>query len=95
MKKIIIICALVLTSVALLSCEENYDDKLKRFVAGVSGNRLGGSSDYWIMKHNAFGQWEKVALVFGFMDDLKFCDDVIQLYMRWNPPERYMCMPAN
>lgn len=79
----------------LFACEESYTDQFKKFEARVAANRLGSSADYWVVKHNALGQWEKVALVFGFMDDRKFCGEVIELYMRRYPSDRYMCLPAN
>ena len=91
----LIILAVLSGTIFLGSCEQDYSDKLKKFESRVASTRLGVSSDYWIVKHNALGQWEKVALVFGFMDDLKFCDEVTQLYMRRNPSDRYMCQPAN
>jgi hypothetical protein len=79
----------------LWACEETYTDQFKKFETRVANNRLGASADYWLVKRNALGEWEKVALVFGFMDDRRFCDELIDLYVRRYPSERYRCQPAN
>jgi hypothetical protein len=65
---------------------------LEKFVAW---NKVGQSSDIWIVKNNMFGQNEKVALVFGFMDDSEFCREVADLYMKRYPASRYSCALAN
>ena len=59
----------------------------------VKDHPFGSSRDVWLVKQNFFGQYEKVALVFGFVNDYEFCDDVAQLYMRKYPNDRYMCVP--
>lgn len=55
----------------------------------------GDSTDQWLLKYNMFGEWEKVTLGFGFMDDSAFCMEIADLYMRKYPGERYSCMLAN
>jgi hypothetical protein len=61
----------------------------------VQANRYGTSADIWLVKHNAFGDLEKVGVVFGFLDDYKFCDEVAAMYMQRYPADRYSCMIAN
>jgi len=95
MKNIIFIYAAILVPIFLSACEETPTDRIKKFESRVAANRLGSSTDYWIVKYNILGNWEKVALVFGFADDRSFCEELLDLYARRHPSERYRCQPAN
>jgi len=65
----------------LAGCSDSLEDQAARYDKFVKANKYGYSRDQWLMKHNAFGDWEKVALVFGFMDDEEFCEDIAKLYV--------------
>jgi len=96
MKNIFLIAPLVISSFFLGSCEEHYADRIKKFEARIAANRLGAfSPDYWLVKHNAIGEWEKVALVFGFGDNRSACNDYAQLYMQRYTAARVICQAAN
>jgi hypothetical protein len=95
MNRAILIFVIAIIPMFLSACEESYTDQFKKFEARVAANRLGSSADHWVVKRNALGEWEKVALVFGFADDRRFCGEVVELYMRRYPSDRYMCLPAN
>lgn len=84
---------------ALVLCLAGCDDSLESQRASldkfVAKSRIGSSSDVWLTKFNALGDWERVALIFGFMDDREFCEDIAQLYMKKYPVDRYRCDRAN
>lgn len=83
-------CTLVLSACADES--EGVSGKLESF---VSKNKVGGGADVWLIKHNAFGEYEKVSLVFGFMDDYAFCAEIADLYNRKHPDAGMSCGFAN
>lgn len=85
---------LFLTAFSLSSCS-NYDSQVSRLETFVAWNKLGSSQDVWLIVRNAFGESEKVALIFGFMDDYEFCSEVAEMYGKRYPARRYMCSYAN
>jgi len=85
-------CVLCLS---LAGCSDSLEDQQARIEKFVKSNRYGNSADQWLIKRNAFGDFEKVALVFGFMNDSEFCEDIATLYMGKYPRDRYICLPAN
>jgi hypothetical protein len=95
MKNIFFISAAILVPIFLSACEETPADRIKKFETRVAANRLGSSTDYWLVKNNRLGNWERVALVFGFADDRRVCEELLDLYARRYPSERYRCQPAN
>jgi hypothetical protein len=96
MNKLLIVVPLAISSFFLGSCEENYTDRLKKFEQRIASNRVGAfSSDYWLVKLNVMGEWEKVALVFGFGDNRVACNDYAQLYMQRYTLARVICQAAN
>lgn len=92
MKAVIVLAALTL---ALVACEQTYEDELADLVSFVAKNKLGNNNDMWIVKRNVFGELEKVALVFGFGDDADFCRQVIEDQMERYTATQYFCQPAN
>lgn len=95
MKLPVFVASAAIALSSLAGCDQSYEDQIKALEKFASKSRIGSSSDQWLMKYNALGQWEKVALVFGFMADVEFCDEVAELYMSKYPSSRYMCFPAN
>lgn len=87
--------ALLAPGVVLVGCKDSLEDQVATWEKFVSKNRYWSDADVWLMKHNAFGDWERVALIFGFTDDRSFCDDVAALYMKKYPADRYRCDKAN
>lgn len=79
----------------LAGCSDSLEDQHANLENFVKSHKIGSSSDMWLMKHNAFGDWEKVTLIFGFMDDGEFCEDIAQLYMGKYPLDKFRCAPAN
>lgn len=79
----------------LVGCSDSLEDQAARLEKFVKANRYGSSRDQWLIKHNAFGDWEKVTLVFGYMDDREACDEIVQLYIQKYPLAKYRCEAAN
>lgn len=72
-----------------------YQDQLDTLTDLVKKEKIGGSTDYWLTKTNFFGDADRVALVFGVMSDLEFCQDLAKLYTQKYPGSDYYCLPAN
>lgn len=85
----------VAIALALGACSEDLDKQHQRLAKHVRENKIGSSQDFWLVKHNMFGEFERVGLIFGFMDDREFCEEISALYMRKFPADRYSCAPAN
>ncbi|MEP9349191.1 hypothetical protein [Xanthobacter sp. KR7-225] len=82
-------------SALLVSCGDTEDARRFAFEKFITNNRVGSAPDYWLVKYNALSQYERVALVFGFMEDFAFCQEVAELYMRKYPMDHYSCEKAN
>lgn len=87
--------AILLALVGIAACSDSLDDQVARLENHVSKNRVGGDADVWLMKYNAFGEWEKVVLIFGYMHDYDFCVEIAGMYQGRYPAERYSCRLAN
>lgn len=85
----------VLAGILLIAACTDIQSQLSRLDAFVRWNKIGSSSDFWLLKYNLLGEWERVTLVFGFLDDRAFCQDIATLYMQKYPAERYTCEKAN
>ncbi|MAU59557.1 MAG: hypothetical protein CMI62_02375 [Parvibaculum sp.] len=80
--------------VALAACKENYDDQVARIEKVVAGKPVGSGADFWLVK-GSFGVDDKVALVFGYMDDGGGCIEIAELLNERYPSARYTCTSAN
>lgn len=87
-------CAIIV-AILLAGCSDSLQDQMARLEKFVNAHQYGSSKDVWLIKKNAFGDFEKVALVFGFMSDREFCEEVADLYMKKYPADKYICFPAN
>lgn len=85
----------VLIASVLPGCEDKLEDQMERLTKAVSSDKYGQSSDVWLVKFNAFGEWEKTALVFGYLDDFGFCNEVATMYVNKYPSDQYSCQVAN
>lgn len=89
------VLALIVGATLLFGCKDSLESQHERIEKFVKTNRIGSGSDAWLIKHNTFGDFERVALVFGFINDSEFCQDIAELYMKKYPADRYICMLAN
>lgn len=80
---------------SLLSCQISLEESTSRLENFVGSNKVGYGQDVWMIKQNAFGQYEKVGLVFGYVDDMEFCSEVATMYNSRYPRARMTCMFAN
>ncbi|RUV66739.1 MAG: hypothetical protein EOR36_32915 [Mesorhizobium sp.] len=67
----------------------------KAIAGAVFSNVADTSRDYWIATINAFGDKERIGIIFGMTDNLAFCDEVTSTYRARYPNNRFFCEPAN
>lgn len=85
----------LLALVAFLSgCDDSYEDQTKRLEKFVAKEAIGSGSDYWLVK-GSFGVDDRVALVFGYMNDSEACMEIAELLNQRYPVARYSCRLAN
>lgn len=82
------------TALALSGCGDSHDRQVGRLEWFLSWNKVGSSRDHLLVKSGFAGR-DPVAVVFGFMDDGAFCNEVAQMYMQRYPSDRYYCEPVN
>lgn len=61
----------------------------------VAAHRVGNDSDHWIEMKNAFDEWERVGLIFGYNGDYDECLKAIEGLKSVNYEREYRCVPAN
>ena len=87
---------LIAAVVGLASCGGGSDIKGYDAIARhVEGNRVGRASDHWIERQSISGSWERVGLVFGYVDDRQACVDAIAGMKAADPDHEYTWVPAN
>lgn len=89
--KVALLAALVFIS----GCTDSLESQQKKWEGFVSKNRYGFAADVWLVKLNALGQYEKVGVIFGFMDDYQFCTEIADLYTKRYPLDSYTCQLSN
>lgn len=88
----VLLCGFCTTAIA----QSTQPTVTERSIArAVQVNEPNTSREYWISTVNAFGDKETVGLIFGMMDNLAFCDEVMRLYRDRYPNNRFFCEPAN
>lgn len=76
-------------------CSDDYDSQLNRLTKYMHKNQIGSGRDMWLAKTAFNGEEDRIALVFGFADDNRFCREIAELYMSRYPRAKYHCVPAN
>ena len=56
---------------------------------------ISGSGSYWLEMNNAFGQWEKMILVFGYIDDQVPCNLIQEFAAEDSPDRQFRCVRAD
>ncbi|WP_157013703.1 hypothetical protein [Sphingomonas parapaucimobilis] len=71
-------------------------DEQNAFETYVAKHQIGQSVDQWIeTKSVVTGQWDRTALVFGYInDDLSECQKALSGFKQANPAREYRCAPA-
>ena len=82
--------AAVLLSGPALS--DAYEQNMKTLSEAVQSNPL-SEGGYWLEMRNAFGEWERLMLIFGYADpgDEAACQRVIRLTIGDNAAGMYRC----
>lgn len=88
------IFSILLTLMAAAACGGNLDNQQSRLDKFVASHQVGASNDYWLEVFNLAGEWERVALIYGYFDDYSGCSDVANALMK-EYSRQYRCTPAN
>lgn len=89
-----ILAVLALSALMLASCGSKYDQQMRSIASYFGLGKTGSSPDYYLVKLGFAGR-ERVAVVFGFVDDQSFCLEIASLYMQRYPGDSYSCEKAN
>lgn len=84
----------MLALLILTGCGDSYEDQLDRLDKHLSSGRIGSSADIWLVKRS-FGVDDRVALVFGYLDDFATCLELASMLNARYPSANYACRPAN
>lgn len=84
-----------LLALGVAGCSPSLEDQQAALDRFNRGNQFGDAPDQYLVKRNAFGDWERTALIYGYLDDEAFCLEVAELYEARYPADRYTCIPAN
>jgi hypothetical protein len=88
-----LIVACVLLSVGCSPQERRSEDVTAFFAKGA---KVASSPDAGLYKHAALSdEWDHVATVHGMIDDMAFCDTVVNALKAKFPNERYACRMLN
>lgn len=90
-----VVLAMVVVMMTLAACGETYDRQMSALETAVRWIKVGHSNDYWMEMKNAMGEWERLALVFGYWNDYEGCQDIIEVLGKKNYAREYRCVPAN
>lgn len=93
MRKSTVLLLAVLLGVT--GCEPSLEDQIEGFEKFVAKGQVGYSPDFYLAKKNMRGDWENVALIYGYGDDHEVCQDLAELYVQKYPSDEYTCLQAN
>ena len=85
MRKVIFIVGLLLTTNVFADSDYdfyiNLDENQKKFISYIENSPMGKRA-VWLEQRSDFGyeEWEKVVLVFGYLDDYTNCKDIEKLF---------------
>ncbi len=88
---------LLFATLTLAACDQS-DQEIAGFnelESQVSRQQIGSDTDQWIERFNLAGEWERVGLIFGYVDDFGECQKAIAGLKLANPAADYRCVPAN
>jgi hypothetical protein len=93
-KFMLILTLMMLPSCSLFSDETSTED----FENYVSSKRIGAGPDYWLAIKNRYGQWERVAVFYGYFfdEDTKIsCEKSMMGLSETYSDREYRCERAN
>lgn len=95
--KILKIEICLIFTLLLTACDKSIKGQEEELSDYVSDHRVGDGSDYWLEKYAYYGEWIKVALIFGWANDELSCQRLakIESKERGIPLNELRCTPAN
>lgn len=93
-----LIAALSCALLSLAACDSRDDAEVtnsKGLQTFVANHRVGSAADQWVEIKNMSGEWERVGLIFGYVDDYDECTKAIGGLKKVNYAREYRCVPAN
>lgn len=79
--------------VFLVGCGSTIERQIGFIDRFLRWNQIGQGADYWIVKYGAAGR-AQVGVIFGFVDDGKFCREVADMYRAKYPASELYCEPV-
>jgi hypothetical protein len=73
---------------------EDYSARFKKLESFAQTNPAGPNGDYWLIKTTPIGS-DKVGLIFGFPDNLTFCQELAEAQNKLYPGGRVSCEQVN
>lgn len=96
MKKNLLGLVIIFLIVGLTMGAKCINDEINGLVTYVSENRVGKFPDVWLEKYLSEGDWTKVVLFFGFVDNDANCELLKESYeSNILYANKYRCMRAN
>ena len=80
MKKILLGLVIIFLVAVLTMGSKSLEDDINGLVTYVSKNRMGKYPDVWLEKSLVEGDWTKVVLFFGFVDNNDNCEQLKESY---------------
>jgi siroheme synthase (precorrin-2 oxidase/ferrochelatase) len=79
----------------IVACDSDYSEQVDNLSHFVEGQQLGLAPDIWLeQKSRVVDEWDRVALVFGYMQDFEACTRIAEFLARTDE-RHYRCVPAN
>ena len=79
-----------LLTVLLSGCGEQYETRGEEISTAVEKMNF-DEPVYWLEMFNAFNEWEKTILVFGYMGNYEACEEIRALATEGSPNRRFRC----
>ena len=96
MKKFLLGLVIIFLFAVLTMGSKSLEDDINGLVTYVSENRVGKYPDVWLEKYLSEGDWTKVVLFFGFVDNDANCELLKESYeSNILYANKYRCMRAN
>jgi hypothetical protein len=99
MTRLIIFAASLAIPMFLAACDtspppKGYSARFEQLEHFVQNNPIGQNGDYWLIKTTPIGS-DQVGLIFGFPDNLTFCQELAEAQNKLYPDGRVSCERAN
>lgn len=86
--------AFILCAFTVAATADDHDTSLRELIAEAKRNPLAADGT-WLEIRNVVNEWEKVVLIFGYMNDYSACESILGFVSAQNPDRSYRCNPVN